>query len=251
MQIVSTINELKILRNNIKESVGFVATMGCLHDGHASLIKRSKKENETTLLSIFVNPTQFNNKDDLKNYPKTRDADVTLAKQLGVDIVFIPDGDAMYPDHYHFKLSTCDPLAAKFEGEFRPGHYDGVLSIVMKLLNLTKPHNAYFGEKDFQQYVLIKRMVESFFMDINIIMCHTVREPSGLAMSSRNTRLNAEQKQRAELFAKTLQAEKDIETLKNKLIAANIKIDYVEHFENRLLAAVCIDDIRLIDTIEK
>ncbi len=247
MQIIKSVTAFQTLRHSLKHSIGFVATMGCLHAGHASLIARSKSENDLTILSIFVNPTQFNNAADLENYPITHDNDLTLAKQLGVDVVFMPDKQDMYPHEYHFKVNTDDTLSLKFEGQFRPGHYDGVLSIVMKLLNLTKPTRAYFGEKDFQQYLLIKRMTQSFFMDVAIVMCPTVREDSGLALSSRNVRLNAEQKERAIFFAQTLKADSNVERIKQKLQNRNIGVDYIEYYENRLLAAVTIDDIRLID----
>ena len=250
MQIIKTIDELQHLRQQADHTTGFVATMGCLHQGHAALIQRSLAENEITVLSIFINPTQFNNAADLENYPTTIETDLELASQLGVDILFIPDYAALYPHDYNFKLTTNDPLAGKYEGEFRPGHYDGVLTVVMKLLNLVKPTRAYFGEKDFQQVTLIGRMVESFFMDTQIIMCPIVRETSGLALSSRNTRLNCEQKQRAIYFAQTLQQLKDPHAIKSQLAANNIKVDYVERLQQRLLAAAYIDDIRLIDTLE-
>lgn len=251
MKILTTIHELQDLRQQLTAEIGFVATMGCLHPGHASLIRQAREENELTVLSIFVNPTQFNNAADLENYPITIDEDVQLAELMGVDVIFMPDYKSLYPRNYSFKLTTNDPLALQFEGEMRPGHYDGVLTVVMKLLNLIRPTRAYFGEKDFQQVTLIKRMVECFFMQIEIIMCPVIRESSGLALSSRNTRLNDEQKQRATYFAQTLQKHSDnIDEIKQQLAQHNIKIDYIERYQQRLLAAVYIDDIRLIDTIE-
>ncbi len=249
MKVISNIHEFQTLRRELNVSIGFVATMGCLHAGHASLIERSVRDNTHTILSIFVNPTQFNNSADLHNYPKTLEADLELAKTLGVDCVLIPDRDQMYPDAYHFRVTTQDPLSQLYEGEYRPGHYDGVLSVVMKLFHIVRPHTAYFGEKDLQQFLLIQRMAAAFFMDIKIVSCPTVREASGLALSSRNTRLNAEQKQRAEFFAQTLQSHRDIETIKKILTEQHIKIDYIEHYQNYVLAAVHIDDIRLIDAV--
>lgn len=249
MKIIKSIRELQQQRKNLSDTIGFVATMGCLHNGHAALIKRSVADNDLTVLSIFVNPAQFNNPSDLNNYPITIDADLKLAQSLNVDIVFIPVAKAMYPNDYHFKLISNDPLTQCCEGTYRPGHFDGVLTVVLKLLNLIKPHNAYFGEKDIQQYRLVKRMAESFFLDTEIVMCPTVRETSGLALSSRNARLNTEQKQRAEHFARILQSDLSIDAMKQQLAKHHIAIDYIERHDNRLLAAVSIDDIRLIDNI--
>lgn len=249
MKILSTIEALKIARQQLSSTVGFVPTMGCLHQGHASLLKRSLAENDQTILSIFVNPTQFNNVDDLTHYPKTIEADLELAQELGVDIVFLPDYQTLYPRDFQFKVETTDPIAAVCEGASRPGHYSGVLTVVLKLLNLMQPTRAYFGEKDFQQVTLIKHMVESLFLDVDIIMCPIVRESSGLAMSSRNRRLSVEQRQRADSFAKTLQQQHDTDIMKHTLEQQNVKVDYIEKIGERLLAAVYIDDIRLIDTI--
>jgi pantoate--beta-alanine ligase len=249
MQVIKSLFELKKYRQNLTGPVGFVATMGCLHDGHGALIQRSVAENDYTIVSIFVNPTQFNNSSDLNSYPITLDADIELASKHHADIIFIPDADDMYPHNYNFNVMTADPLSQLYEGEYRPGHFDGVLSVVLKLLNLTKPQNAYFGEKDIQQYVLIKRMVESFFIDTNIVMCSTVRETSGLALSSRNARLSDAQRQRADLFAKTFHSGVRMSEMKQQLTENNITVDYIERHDDRLLAAVNIDDIRLIDNI--
>jgi len=248
MKLITSVSELQILQKELCGSIGLVATMGCLHEGHAALVKESIAANKITILSIFVNPTQFNNANDLKNYPKPIDEDLKIARKLGVDIVFMPQPEELYPNKYHFKITATDPLTTYCEGVSRPGHYEGVLSIIMKLLNLIRPKKAYFGEKDFQQYTLIKRMAQSFFIDTEIVLCATIREPSGLALSSRNARLNTEQKERAVFFAKTIQGNLTIEKMKHQLKTHDIQIDYIELHDNRLYAAVIIDDIRLIDT---
>jgi pantoate--beta-alanine ligase len=171
--------------------VGFVPTMGALHDGHISLINSGKEVCDVLVVSIFVNPTQFNNPDDLAKYPRTFDADLALLEKSGASALFFPSVDEMYPkpekNHWDFGL-----LSTSLEGHFRPGHFDGMLTVVKKLLQIVSPESAFFGEKDFQQLALIRRMVLEEGLDVKIIGCPIIRENDGLAMSSRNTRLSAE-----------------------------------------------------------
>ncbi len=244
MKVIKEISAFKQLRD---KNIGFVPTMGCLHKGHVSLIKKAQAENEIVVVSIFINPTQFNNVNDFKHYPQTLEQDLALLKSLGVEYVFIPSKEMMYPRDNQFSLITTDPLATICEGVYRPGHYSGVLTVVMKLFNIVRPQRAYFGEKDLQQVLLIQHMVESYFMDIEVIACPTVRDHSKLPFSSRNNRLNPEQRQRADLFAKIFHSETTPDEMVEHLNAHNIKVDYITQHNDYLLAAVWVDDIRLID----
>ena len=169
MQIYQNLNEWQQVRTSSlnAQSIGFVPTMGNLHAGHASLFARSKQENDCAVASLFINPTQFNQPADFKHYPRTLDADLALLEQMGVDHCLLPDEQAMYRDGYRYQLDE-NQLAHQMEGRQRPGHFTGVLTVVMKLLNLVKPTQAYFGEKDYQQLQLIRGMVDAFFMDITI-----------------------------------------------------------------------------------
>ncbi|WP_166370757.1 pantoate--beta-alanine ligase [Psychromonas sp. SA13A] len=198
MQIIK---DPTLLRNEIKKikqqgaQVSFVPTMGNLHQGHLTLVKEAQQHAEVTVVSIFVNPMQFNNADDLANYPKTLDADCAKLEQAGVDIVFIPSAQVIYPNGLHSQTVVEVPgISDCLEGELRPGHFRGVSTIVAKLFNLVQPDFACFGEKDFQQLCVIKQMVVDLAMPIEIIAVATVRESSGLAMSSRNNKLSADQK---------------------------------------------------------
>ena len=171
-----------------RQSVGFVPTMGALHAGHRSLLERARAENDAVVLSIFVNPAQFNDPGDLERYPRTLEEDLALAGTL-VDHVLVPDPRDMYPDGYQYRVSEHG-LSATLEGAHRPGHFDGVLTVVLKLLNLVRPDRAYFGEKDRQQLELVQGMVRAFHLGVAIVPCPTVRDPDGLAQSSRNRRLS-------------------------------------------------------------
>ena len=191
MKIVNSIKELKSYlaeekRNN--KQIGFVPTMGALHDGHLSLVERCVKENDVCVVSVFVNPTQFNDKHDLETYPRTLDKDCTLLEPVGCDYVFAPSAEEMYPepDTRTFDFGT---VSAVMEGARRPGHFNGVCQIVSKLFAIVEPDRAYFGEKDFQQIAVIRAMVEDLHLKVEIVPCPVVREKSGLAMSSRNTLL--------------------------------------------------------------
>jgi len=193
------------LNKNFKnKKIGFVPTMGALHKGHMSLINAAKNENKIVVVSIFVNPTQFNNSNDLDKYPRTLDTDIELLEKVQCDIVFIPEVKEIYPieeTSIQFDFSGLEKL---MEGKFRPGHFDGVGTVVKRLFEIVKPTNAYFGEKDFQQLQIIKKMVSVLKLPINIVSCPIFREPSGLALSSRNKRLTKIQHKEAALIYKTL-----------------------------------------------
>ena len=199
MLIVQTIAELKACLNGEREqghSVGLVPTMGALHAGHASLVERSVKENDVTVVSIFLNPTQFNDKKDLERYPRTLEADCELLEKCGAQVVFAPSVEEVYPEP-DTRVFSYPPTDAVMEGAFRPGHFNGVCQIVSKLFDYVEPDRAYFGEKDYQQICVIRRMVEDLKMDINIVACPVIREESGLARSSRNTLLSDDERQLA------------------------------------------------------
>ncbi|MGC1181883.1 pantoate--beta-alanine ligase [Legionella sp.] len=249
MRVFHNLNEWISFRKNLSTelTIGFAPTMGNLHAGHASLFLASQKENKYTVSSLFVNPTQFNQVDDFKLYPRTLEADLQLMEESGVDFCILPNEQAIYHDHYNYQVME-QQLCQLMEGKHRPGHFNGVLTVVMKLLNLVKANRAYFGEKDYQQYLLIREMTKAFFMDVEIIACPTIYEPSGLAYSSRNNRLNKEQKALAEVFAGIFQQkEKTCAQIQEELSAKNIQIDYIEEYANRRFAAVYIGEIRLIN----
>ena len=211
MKVIRTIcelkNELDLCREKGK-SIGLVPTMGALHAGHASLVKRSVNENDVTVVSIFVNPTQFNDKNDLMNYPRDRDADCRLLDGVGAAIAFAPEVEEMYPEPDTRQFSFA-PLDEVMEGPFRPGHFNGVAQIVSKLFYAVEPDRAYFGEKDFQQLAIIREMVRQLGLKLDIVGCPIVREEDGLAMSSRNMLLTAEERTRALKISRTLFASLD------------------------------------------
>lgn len=194
MEIIRTVKRLSEAVEACRESartIGLVPTMGALHAGHRSLVERARKENDVVVVSVFVNPTQFNNPDDLRTYPRTEEADCRMLEACGVDYAFIPSVEEIYPEP-DTRVFDLGPVAEVMEGAMRPGHFNGVAQIVSKLFALTKPTRAYFGEKDFQQIAVIKRMVELEGFDLEIVPCPIVREADGLAMSSRNVRLSPE-----------------------------------------------------------
>ncbi len=229
-------------------TLGFVPTMGALHKGHLSLVDRSHRENDTTIVSIFVNPTQFNDPKDLNGYPQTLEADLSSLENAGVDVVLLPDYNQVYPDDYRYKIIESE-FSQKLCGASRPGHFDGVLTIVMKLLNIVQATHAYFGEKDYQQYVLIKEMAEAFFLRTRIVSCPTIREDDGLACSSRNARLKSEERALAPQFYKTLTQKLSMAARKSQLESLGFKVDYLEEFKNRRFGAVYLGKVRLIDNV--
>ena len=196
MEIAKTIKKLKALLESARrdgKTVGLVPTMGALHEGHASLVRRSVRENDFTVVSDFVNPTQFNDKTDLKNYPHTMEADCALLERIGADVVFAPSVREMYPEP-DMRRFSYPPTDTVMEGAFRPGHFNGVCQIVSKLFYAVEPDRAYFGEKDFQQVAVIKAMVKDLGLGVEICPCPIVREKDGLALSSRNALLTDEER---------------------------------------------------------
>jgi len=246
MKVFSDIKSWQSHRKTINDSLGYVATMGHLHHGHGSLLTRSVRENQQTVLSIYVNSTQFNNNSDYDNYPRTLSDDLSYAEQMNVDYVLLPSYEAMYPDDYRYQIYE-NKLSTIMEGEYRPGHFTGVLTVIMKFLMLIRPTKAYFGKKDFQQFQLIKDMVRAFFIDCTIVACETERDEAGLALSSRNSRLNEQQLRKARQFAEILSSKQPIITIIKQLTALNIKVDYIKEYEGRRYGAVFIDEVRLID----
>ena len=255
-------------------SVGFVPTMGALHKGHISLIERSKKESGLTICSIFVNPTQFNNPEDFKKYPITIENDIDMLEKWGCDVLFLPEANEVYPPgsaKFHYELGYLETL---LEGKYRPGHFQGVCQVVDRLLDIAIPDKLYLGQKDYQQCMVITKLVEMKGHKTSIIICPTLRETDGLAMSSRNMRLNATQRKLAIKIYETLLLVKagiktgSLKDLKikavNNLSAAGFKVDYVEIADATTLAlqeewdgksklvvliAAYLDEIRLIDNL--
>ena len=218
------------------KKIGFAPTMGALHQGHLSLYKAAKKENDEVISSIFVNPTQFNNPDDFQKYPKTLEKDLELLEKAGVDAVYVPNVEEMYPDGLNSKKYNFDGLENEMEGKYRPGHFDGVGTIVEELFRQVQPHNAYFGEKDYQQLAIIKKMVEKTKLPVKIHGVPTLREEDGLAMSSRNVRLTETQRKEATIIYETLEKVKEwfkvisLEEIKQKVTDifrnSNFELEY-------------------------
>ena len=251
MQIYKHIDAWQNFRQQLScTHLGFVPTMGALHAGHMKLIKRCRQENAHVAVSIFLNPTQFDQSKDLETYPQTLQADIELLQNAGVDSLILPDTTQMYADNYRFALHEKD-FSTKLCGMQRIGHFDGVLTVVLKLFNLVRPHRAYFGKKDFQQYLIIKDMVEALFLNIEIIGCETVRDKDGLALSSRNQKLSTTQRKQATLLYEYLQKNAPLEEIENSLKEKGFNVDYIEELEGRRFAAAWLGEIRLIDNVEK
>ena len=253
MNILHTKEAFKSFRQNLlnyQTTIGFIPTMGALHKGHLELVKKAKDSAHVVVVSIFVNPTQFNNLNDFTNYPKTLDKDLELLKSMGVDCVFVPDSQEIYPYQPKLKIDFGD-LERVLEGSFRPGHFNGVGIVVSKLLNIVKPHKAFFGQKDLQQVAVIKRLVEDLSFDVEIIVVPTVREKDGLAMSSRNLRLNEEDRSKSLILFKALTFSKsellagrdwlDIRKEVNRMFAAQQGVE-LEYFE-----LVHSDEMKILD----
>lgn len=277
MKVIKTNKELQEHLEKLREkgAIGFVPTMGALHSGHLSLVEKAMEENDGVVVSIFVNPTQFNDANDLKRYPRNLEADLKMLETTDCDLVFAPEPDEIYPEPDTRKFNFGE-MEKVMEGAHRPGHFNGVAQVVSKLFELVKPDRAYFGQKDFQQLAIIKKLVEMLKMDIEIVPCPIVREESGLAMSSRNELLKSEERENAALIYKTLSevkkqtSEKSVYELKKwvtETINKNPFLD-VEYFEvvdeenlkpvenwasngkNVSCIAVFCGKIRLIDNIE-
>jgi pantoate--beta-alanine ligase len=250
LKVINSIQEWKQIKASqlINQTIGFVPTMGNLHVGHLSLCKKSASENNVTVMTIYVNPTQFNDKNDLQKYPRTLEMDLTLLRETKfVDYCLILTDEEVYADDYVYQVSELY-LSQMMEGIFRPGHFTGMLTVVLKLLIGVAPNRAYFGEKDYQQYRLIDGMKKAFFLDCDIIACPTVREESGLPFSSRNSRLSEEEKQKANVFSSIfLKKYQSCEEILQQLQQQNIGVDYSQEIEGRRFIAVRIGDIRLLD----
>ena len=256
------------------KKIGFAPTMGALHQGHLSLYKAAKKENDEVISSIFVNPTQFNNPDDFQKYPKTLEKDIELLEKAGVDAVYVPNVEEMYPDGLNSKKYDFDGLENEMEGKYRPGHFDGVGTIVEELFRQVQPHNAYFGEKDYQQLAIIKKMVEKTKLPVKIHGVPTLREEDGLAMSSRNVRLTETQRKEATIIYETLTKVKEwfkvisLEEIKQRVTEifknSNFELEYFviadeetlkeanaidEDKEYRAFIVAYADTVRLIDNM--
>jgi len=229
-------------------SLGYVPTMGALHEGHLSLVDRSRTENDRTLVSIFVNPTQFDDPADLDAYPRTLERDLEMLDAAGVDFVLLPRAEEMYADGFHYRVSETD-LSTTLEGIHRPGHFDGVLTVVLKLLNIAAAERAYFGEKDWQQLRLVRGMADAFFLPTTIVACPTVRESTGLALSSRNARLTTPDRERAATLHRVLSSAATVEDAIDQLTDAGFAVDYVADRDGRRLAAVRLAGVRLIDNV--
>jgi len=250
MKILKDISSIKKWRKkNPKKTIGFVPTMGALHSGHLELVKKARKACDLVVVSIFVNPTQFNNPKDLENYPRTLKTDLALLKKAKVAAVFLPNEKALYPDGYNYKVVE-DDVSQVLCGAHRPGHFNGVLTVVLKLLNIVQPKKAFFGEKDFQQLKLIEGMVQNFFLDCKIVPVSTQREKSGLALSSRNRRLSPEALEKAQIIPALLRNKKaSPETIKKILLEEGFKVDYVEDHWKRRFVAAFVEGVRLIDNM--
>jgi len=231
-------------------TVGFVPTMGALHEGHGALIERARRENDQVVVSIFVNPTQFNDPADLNKYPRTWESDLERAHAAGADWIFAPPAEEIYHDNSRFRVRESG-LSDVLEGAQRPGHFEGVLTVVLKLLLLVRPDRAYFGEKDLQQLLLIRAMTEAFFLPVEIVSCPTVRAADGLALSSRNTLLSQSARTQAAKFPQVLHSVAEPAAARKQLAAAGFDVDYVENHEQWRLGAVRLEGIRLIDNVRR
>ncbi|WP_419766112.1 MAG: pantoate--beta-alanine ligase [Arcobacter sp.] len=272
MKIINTIEELQTIRKELSGTIGFVPTMGALHEGHISLIKNAREDNDIVIVSIFVNPTQFSVNEDLDKYPRRDAADKKICELCKVDYLFMPEINTMYKCDDEVLIKAPKISSFILEGEKRPGHYDGVLQVVLKLFNLVQPSNAYFGKKDAQQLSLISQMVKNLFLPINIVECEIIREQDGLAMSSRNVYLTQEERKEALAISKSLnvtivsitKGQRDSKTIKDKMyeVMSNLDVEYVaivnRDFEeiqtieakNTIILIACkVGTTRLIDNI--
>jgi pantoate--beta-alanine ligase len=249
MRVWNSLDEWRERRRAIiGHSIGFVPTMGALHGGHASLVSRCREENEITVVSIFVNPSQFNDPSDLERYPRVLDRDLELLENLGTDDVLVPRVQEMYPHGYRFRIEA-ESFAKIMEAAHRPGFLQGVMTVVLKLLNLVRADRAYFGEKDYQQLRTVADLVQEFFIPTEIVACPTTREPFGLAESSRNTLLSAAGKEKASSLFRALTTAANPDEARALLEAQGFRVDYVEEHWGRRLAAAYLEGVRLIDNV--
>ena len=257
METVTTITAMQYRAESLRREgkrIGFVPTMGFLHEGHLSLMRRARQENDAVVASIFVNPTQFGPREDLGRYPRDAEGDWRKCESAGVDILFTPSSEEMYPPGSTVSV-TVEGLSDILEGAVRPGHFRGVATVVAKLFHIVKPHRAYFGQKDFQQCAVIKGMVKGLDLDVEVVVLPTVREPDGLAMSSRNSYLDAEQRRRATVLFRSLRAGEELiragvrepEKVREKMRAVmqaekGVEVDYTEVVDPETIAP--LDPVR-------
>ena len=240
MKIINDLITIKQLLHN-QTTIGFVPTMGALHQGHISLIKQARKQNDIVVVSIFVNPTQFLEGEDFHKYPKQLQLDANICQEEGVDYIFAPSINQIYSND-ELKIKAPNIKGYILEGFNRPGHFDGVMQIVLKLFNIIKPTNAYFGKKDAQQLYLIKQLVKNLFLDINIIECELIRDKDGLALSSRNVYLNANQKQRALSISKALFKAQEL---------INNQIFDIAYIKTQMLQILDVDKLEYIAFVDR
>jgi pantoate--beta-alanine ligase len=254
MQIAKSIAEMKAARIKSPGSVGFVPTMGYLHQGHLALVRQARDENSAVVVSIFVNPTQFGPTEDFKTYPRDTERDLAMLQKEKTDIVFMPSAEEMYPEGFNSWVDV-EKVTDRLEGSYRPGHFKGVATVVAKLFNIVEPTRAYFGQKDAQQVLVIKKMVTDLNMNLEVILAPTVRESDGLAMSSRNVYLNSEERQAATILFKALtlaqnlreKGEMNAETLRQQMTSLIsreplAKIEYVS-----IAGAETLEELSKID----
>ena len=254
MIIFSQKEHIAVAINKLKEqnlTIGLVPTMGALHDGHLELVKKALVDNDKVFVSIFVNPTQFDNNDDLKKYPRTLEKDVALLQTVSKNniLVYAPTVNDIYGGNTASQQFDFDGLEFEMEGKFRTGHFDGVGTIVKRFFDIVKPHKAYFGEKDFQQLRLIRGMVKAFFLDVEVVPCPIIRESDGLAMSSRNLRLSKKEREIAPQLFAIISSGQSIERMQKMIEAAGFELDYLATQGDRLLVAATLGEIRLIDNV--
>lgn len=277
MQIFKEIGPLKQFLRQVKshqQTVGFVPTMGAIHEGHLNLVRTAKTQNQVVVASIYINPTQFNNLSDLEKYPRTPEKDIDLFTTAGCDVLFYPNNQEMYGEPSRVKFDF-GPLDKILEGAFRPGHFSGVALVVSKLFNIVAPDRAYFGQKDFQQFKIISQLVDELKFDLQLICIPTIREPDGLAMSSRNLRLNADDRKKALVLFQSLRyaieevrKKTDLKKIRNEIqkrcADLKVKLEYFELADRKnlslldtvkdgdqtiLLMAAHVGEVRLIDNV--
>lgn len=245
---VKSMQEISDYQRCAGKSVGFVPTMGYLHNGHLSLIERARNENDVVIVSIYVNPTQFLQGEDLDKYPRDFERDYVMCEKAGTDYIFYPEDGQMYSQEHKTSVSVST-ISDKLEGKFRPGHFTGVATVVLKLFNITKPHRAYFGQKDAQQVLVIKRMSDDLNTGVNVVVCETIREESGLAMSSRNSYLDSRQKSQASELSDALKEAKNL-ILSGKARNSKEIIEYISRYISIQAPIGSIEYIAVTDNTE-
>ena len=249
MKVIEKIDEIKRLRQQLAEPIGFVPTMGYLHEGHLTLVKRAREENPSVVVSIFVNPTQFGPQEDFTRYPRDTQSDLTLLERERTDIVFMPSRDEMYPAQFNGWVEV-GKVTERLEGASRPGHFRGVATVCTKLFNIIQPTKAYFGQKDAQQLIVIKKMVADLNMSLEIVAVPTVREPDGLAMSSRNTYLNPTQRRAAAVLYQALNLAQTLWS-QGETDARNIRQQMIDLIQKQPLANIDYVSVANTETLDE